>query len=126
MQALGAQNQDLQSLAGLSPAQHSRRSRRGHRRDGLRTSARVFLGSLLGNKSIQIVETSGNLLSVMSYPGTPLSRLEELKARKFTVADRRERVARSLAALQQPSSIRLNEVDWRWLDEHSSVEDELE
>jgi hypothetical protein len=126
MQALGQQNQELQVLTGLSSSPHYRRTRRGHRGDGLRISARLLPGGLLGNNATQLLESSGNIVLLMSSPGTPLSRLQELKARKFTLADRGERVARSLAALQEPGSIRLNEEDWRWLDEHSSIEDELD
>jgi len=87
---------------------------------------RMFLGGLLGNETIQLVQTSRNPLFIMSSLSTPLSRLEELKARKFTAADRPARVAKSLAVLQQPGTIQLNQEDWRWLDENSSIEDEFE
>jgi len=126
MQVLGGQNQGLQSQVGLSYATHSRRSRRKHHADGLRISTQYSSGGLLGNYATQLLGTSWELIFLMSPPGTPLSRLEELKARKFTTANRGERVARSLAALQQPGAIRLSEEDWRWLDEHSQIEDELE
>jgi hypothetical protein len=55
-----------------------------------------------------------------------LRKLNALKKRRFTPVGREERIAKSLAVLREPHSIRLTAVDWHWFDEHSDIQDELE
>lgn len=56
----------------------------------------------------------------------PMSKIEQLKARKFTPLGKQERIARSLAVLQQPGAIQLSQDDWHWLDANFAIEDEFE
>jgi hypothetical protein len=53
------------------------------------------------------------------------SRLEELKARHFTVEGKAERVARSLAALNHEDTIQLTTQQWRRIAEDPDIEDQF-
>jgi hypothetical protein len=52
--------------------------------------------------------------------------LEELKARRFTLIGKEERIARSLAALREPPPFQLTLQDWERLEQTSDIEDEFE
>ena len=77
--------------------------------------------ALLGNKAIQMVRYVG----YQPAPAKPVSKLEEMKRRRFTPETRAERVAMSLAALYQETSIRLTGEQWRELVQDSDIYDEL-
>jgi len=101
---------------------HSRRARRGHR-GGLSSAEwwhRFSFPSRQGLGGTQVP------IEITSTFERPLSKLEELKARRFTAVGREERIARSLAVLREPIAVRLSEIDWQWLDEHTDIEDEFE
>jgi hypothetical protein len=55
-----------------------------------------------------------------------VNKLEELKSRRFTALGREERIARSLAALQQQSTIQLTPIEWQSIIENSEIEDDFE
>jgi hypothetical protein len=125
MELLGSQHQIFPLASGPYLFSHSRRTRRGRRGDLLRSQPDLRPGAILGNKEIQTVEASRNFFTVMLNFHTPPSKLDELKAHKFSLAERPQRIARSLSVLQQPGAIRLSEEDWRWLDENADIEDEF-
>ncbi len=83
-------------------------------------------GELLGNQKIQVPSAGGPTALITSAPRTPLTRLEELKRRRFPPAGKEERVARALAALHQPGAIQLSAEDWRWFDENADSEEDLD
>ena len=79
-------------------------------------------GVSLGNSALQF-------LSGPFSPGRPLEwgltrRLEALKQLHFSVAGRNERIARSLAALNQPETLRLTPEEWRFFAEDVGLEDQ--
>ncbi len=82
------------------------------------------VGGLLANYEMQVTGT------VRDYPVSrlaskrPLTKLEELKARHFTLAGKAKRVAKSLAALQQPGTIQLSPEEWRWVAENADIEEQ--
>jgi hypothetical protein len=55
----------------------------------------------------------------------PNARLAEAKKKRFTAEAKRERVARSLAALNQPPSIRLAPNQWRQIVDDSALKDQF-
>jgi hypothetical protein len=118
---------EMQQLTAANPSQpglnqHSRRARRSHR--GGPTLAHSSPSLLIfSNQAL-----GGNQISVDFAPRfrRPVSKLDELKARKFTAADREHRIARSLAALHEPAQLHLSAVDWQWLDEHADAENEFD
>lgn len=52
------------------------------------------------------------------------SRLEELRSMRFTPENKAERVARSLAALDQAERINLTPLEWRFVAEDPDIEDQ--
>ena len=58
-------------------------------------------------------------------PTDPISKLEALKKRRFSPEGRAERIARSLAALDQVATIRLTSEEWRQVAEDSDIEDQF-
>lgn len=83
--------------------------------------ARTYGGALLGNEAIQVVHHLGYRPTTTKR----LSRLEELKRRRFPPETKAERVERSLAALYRQTSIRLTSEQWRELIEDPDIHDEL-
>ena len=77
----------------------------------------------LGNSALQFI-------SGLSIPQMPLEssrltpRLETLKQVHFSVAGRTERIARSLAALNQRETLRLTPAEWRFFAEDVDLEDQ--
>ncbi|HKP13191.1 MAG TPA: hypothetical protein VJZ91_13820 [Blastocatellia bacterium] len=61
----------------------------------------------------------------LSHPSKPRSGLEELKKWRFTPEGRDERIARSLAALNRPASIRLSPDQWKFVAEDADIEDQF-
>jgi hypothetical protein len=55
----------------------------------------------------------------------PTFRLDYLKRLRFKAEDKAERVARSLAALDQPERIQLTPVEWRLIAEDPDIEDQF-
>jgi hypothetical protein len=118
--ALGAESQSPAIKAGLPLREVSR-------------------GSVLGNPSLQAgtPQFSEDWFSVLhlSYwlspyasraaPSQRFSRLESLKRERFAPEGKAERVARSLAALDQPPSIHLSAETWRQIIEEAESEDEF-
>ena len=51
-------------------------------------------------------------------------KLEELKRKRFTPERKAERIARSLAALNQPMAIQLSPEEWRKIAEEVDLEDQ--
>lgn len=125
MELLGAQNQSSPIAIAAYVSSHWRRTRRARRGEIRHAQSQFPSEPILGNKRIQTLEYARNPFSVMSTFQAPGSKLEELKARKFTLVDRPQRVATSLAALQQPGAIQPSAEDWQWLDENSAIEDEF-
>ena len=124
---LSSQKQSLQGQAWPSLSGHSRRIRRGRRAESIRVHGPAFeFDGLLGNTRMQLLLRVQIPAVRIPAPRLPLSKLEELKVHRFTLAGREERIARSLATLQDPGAIQLSQDDWRWLDENSDIEDEFE
>jgi hypothetical protein len=120
----------IPDYTGGSPAvasSHSRRTRRLHRGAGKGVAVQIHPG----HEFVPLERVDG-LGGAQIPSGTlvvfsrPLTKLDKLKARKFTPIGREERVAKSLAALREPPPIEMTAADWRWLDEHSDIQDELE
>ena len=88
---------------------------------GFRSPVPPFSGALLGNEAIQVFPHLG----YRPIPVRPISKLEALKRRRFTPETRADRVARSLAALYQPTSIRLTREQWKQLVEDPDTQDEV-
>ncbi len=100
----------------------------------LLTSVRA--GGLLGNDTIQffsparrfIVFEKSLVLANIALGirrAHALSKLDELKRRRFTVQGKAERVARSLAALYQVETIQLSPEKWRRVVEDPDAEDQF-
>lgn len=120
-QTFGNEAQKPPSLAGTSPPAWS-----------------VYSGGLLGNEAIQPAIPSW-VAQVLSHPGygvpnyrslrpsatAAISRLEALKRTRFTPESKDERVAKSLAALNQEESIHLTPGEWRWVAEDIDLEDQF-
>jgi hypothetical protein len=53
-----------------------------------------------------------------------IEKLAEAKRQRFTAEGKGERVSRSLAALNQPSRIRLTPEEWRKIVEDADLEDQ--
>ena len=60
--------------------------------------------------------------AIQEFGATP--RLEALKQVHFSVAGRTERIARSLAALNQPETLKLTPEEWRFFAEDVDLEDQ--
>ncbi len=104
---------------------HSRRARRTHRVVGqwgflglYESFLRVGQAAGLGRPQMPSQTLRANDL--------PLSKLEQLKVRRFSTIGREDRIARSLAALREELPFQLTAADWQWLDEHSDIEDDFE
>ncbi len=83
-------------------------------------------GSLLGNNNAQKppserFEPASPLQSKVS----PVSKIEALKKKRFSPEGKAERVARSLAALNQVAIIHLTPEEWRQIAEDPDVEDQF-
>jgi hypothetical protein len=61
----------------------------------------------------------------LSQTSQSSSKLEELKKQRFTPEGKDERIARSLAALNQQPSIHLSPEEWQRIAEDSDIEDQL-
>lgn len=59
-----------------------------------------------------------------AYPKAPSSKFLEAKRQRFTKDQESERVSKSLAALKQPSRIKLTSEQWRQLVEDHDLEDQ--
>ena len=120
---LGTQHQNIPYLLGAGV--HV--SRRMHRRRGdfVVLHHHVRLSTVWGSQFLVLGGTQEPAKS-REPRKRPLSKLEQLKQVRFTALERKERIARSLAALQQTGAIQLSQEDWRWLDENAAIEDELE
>ncbi len=55
----------------------------------------------------------------------PNKKLVEAKRQRFTAEGKRERIAKSLSALNQPPSIRLTADEWRQIVEDPDLEDQF-
>jgi hypothetical protein len=60
-----------------------------------------------------------------SKEASPDSKLEALKRQRFGPEGKAERVARSLAALNQEGAIRLTPEEWRRIAEDPDIEDQF-
>jgi hypothetical protein len=121
MTTLYTQNQSLTPIGGSGGSSRHRRWRR--RSSEVRPSNREPQLSYLGASSLgNSQERSEALFTAPRH----VSRLDRLKALRFTPFGRRDRVEQSLAALHQPSSFHLTAEDWHWLDENSDIENEFE
>ena len=83
----------------------------------------VFKGNL-GNYDVQRPTSSRFELPSLLVKVSATSRLEELKRRRFTLGERAERVARSLAALTQEETIHLTAQEWQRIAEDPDIEDQ--
>jgi hypothetical protein len=79
---------------------------------------------LLGNLKLQISSPGVATITGSGLPTMPLSKLEELKKEQLTDEDKDERIARSLAALNQQPSIHLSPEEWKIIVEGSDTEDQ--
>ena len=52
------------------------------------------------------------------------AKLQLLKRKRFTAEDRAERIERSLAALNQPETLRLTPQEWRFFAEDPDLDDQ--
>lgn len=88
-------------------------------------STHLQRGGLLGNRDAQrpagINLDPAPRTSRVAQP----SRLEILKRERFHFSTKTERVARSLAALNQPSSIELTADEWQTIAENPDIEDQF-
>ena len=89
-------------------------------------SRRTQSVGLLHNRNVQIpfsdkVELPDTLLPTSQHS----SKLEELKKRRFTDEGKDERIARSLAALNQQTSIHLSPEEWKLIAEDPDIEDQF-
>ena len=76
----------------------------------------------LGNSALQFI--SGLFIPQRPLESRLTSRLEILKQVHFSVAGRTERIARSLAALNQPETLKLTPEEWRFFAEDVDLEDQ--
>ena len=86
---------------------------------------RIRADSLLGNYDMQSPAAVSVGAGYSVFGGRPTSRLEQLKRLRFKPEDKAERVARSLAALDQPERIHLTPVEWRLIAEDPDIEDQF-
>jgi hypothetical protein len=117
---LQAQDPIILNQPRSTNVQHSRRTRRGHR-SGLALAQ--------WGRHTSPVQRLGGTQSPFEFVAVferPVSKLEELKRRRFSVVGREERVAQSLDALREPAAVQLSVADWQWLNEHADLEDEFE
>src|SRR5437867_2155141 len=84
----------------------------------------------LGDQSVQLYPFQ---LARASYGigsfGLPVvmqssSKLETLKRKRFTVQGRTERIEKSLAALNQPETLKLTPQEWRFFAEDPDLDDQ--
>jgi len=117
---LQAQNPDILKQSRTTAGPHSRRTRRGHRSGPALTQwgRRLLFGQRLGGAQVSF--------EIRPAFERPVSKIEELKMRRFTVVGREERIAQSLSALREPGAVQLSDADWHWLDEHADLENEFE
>src|ERR1700733_14248634 len=127
------------SVSTGSSHSHRRRTHRGEPGKVSKPTFRVWnlhyerlVQPSSGLTGFQIFNIHGELLGGEQNAWLPLvlppvsNKLQELKAQKFTLPGREERIARSLAALNEPTLIPMTRADWLWLDENSDVEDQFE
>ncbi|SRR6185436_6247714 len=86
--------------------------------------AHAFQGNL-GNHNAQRPPGRRFELQSPSERVPPTSRIDELKRRHFTVQGKDERIARSLAALNQKVTIELTAQQWRRIAEDPDIEDQF-
>jgi hypothetical protein len=118
---LAPQSPDIQIQPGNMGA-HSRRRRL--RRVEVRAHRDIRAGNMLGE--FQVLGGTQMPLLNFFHDRRHLSNLEKLKLRRFTLLGRQQRIARSLAALRQPSTIHLDAAEWVRLVENSEIEEEFE
>lgn len=80
-------------------------------------------GWTLGNPSIQLI-SERTIISQAPRGVLPTAKLEALKRQHFTPEGRIERIARSLAALDQAETLRLTPTEWRIIAEDPDLEDQ--
>lgn len=125
-QLLGSQSESLDRPRGIAVSLRIGPLRRRRHRGPQIVIPPGHSQGLLGNRNMQESWVLNRISDLLSASNGPSSKLEELKARTFTLTGREERIARSLAALTRPSAIQLSEQDWEWLDENADLEDDLE
>jgi hypothetical protein len=102
---------------------HSHRGRRGHR---YALPSNYGHGMPVALREQMLGGTQSATRAAGAHVRRALSRLEELKARRFVVIGRDARIARSLAAVRQASAIQLSRADWQWLSQNADLEDQFE
>jgi len=116
----------LEASAQIQEPQDFTHSRRRRRRTEARPHSLATLESWLRwLQPPKLGASQTAFLTSVSY-APHINKLEELKLRRFTVLGREERIARSLAALHQQSTIQLTPIEWRSIVENSEIEDEFE
>jgi hypothetical protein len=113
---LAPQSVDIQIQLGTTGS-HSRRRRVRVHRD-------IRRGNVLSE--VQVLGGAQMPLFNFFHDRRRLSNLEKLKLRRFTLLGRQQRIARSLAALHQPSTIHLDAAEWVRVVENSEIEEEFE
>src|SRR5689334_19986075 len=89
-------------------------------------SARIRLAGLLDNKNLQMpYHDQIEFIDPPLQASRASSKLEELKRQRFTEEGKPERIARSLAALNQQSSIQLSPEEWKLIAEDPDIEDQF-
>lgn len=88
-------------------------------------SRRRYAGGLLGNPHAQKQAYFEQMLASGTQPFQSRSKIEILKKNHFSPATKADRIARSLAALNQPTSIILTAQVWRSIVEDPDLEDQF-
>ena len=76
----------------------------------------------LGNSALQFL--SGRFSPRRPLEWGLIPRLEALKQLHFSTAGRNERIAKSLAALNQPETLKMTPEEWRFFAEDVDLEDQ--
>src|SRR6266498_1171724 len=82
----------------------------------------------LGEPSRQLYPFQVAAIGIPEMPffvhSTPTSKLQVLKRKRFTTADRTARIQRSLAALNQPETLQLTAQEWHFFSEDPDLDDQ--
>lgn len=92
------------------------------------SSASTLRAGLLGNMADQVSKLPSFINAAERYEGLfnvaqPTSKLALLKRRKFTSDGKKQRVARSLTALNAPQPTKLSTAEWKAILEEIEDED---
>ena len=80
----------------------------------------------LGEPARQLVPNQMTAIYEMPFmeQTNPASKLQVMKRKRFTPQGRAERIERSLAALNQPETLRLTPEEWRFFAEDPDLDDQ--